>query len=157
MQSLTAEAFGFLGGLISGKLVEDRSSQCVAACLSFFLFACLCQFVCLSQCLSLSVCLSTHSWITKVVCQFAIQGKLVADSCRHWVACLNCLSLRLLLTFLNFLLSGREKAQEILTSLKVCLEKKRAIATICKKTLSSPETVADFEQHFFSVFNCQHK
>ena len=108
MQSLTAEALGFLGGLISvvsGKLVEDRRSQCVAACLSFFLFACLCQFVCQR------ILGSQKWWPTAVVCQFAIQGKLVADSRRHWVACLDCLSLRLLLTFLNFLLWTRESTR----------------------------------------------
>ena len=85
MQSLTAEAFGFLGGLISvvlGKLVEDRSSQCVAACLSFFLFACLCQFVC-------QRILGSQKWCANLPSK-GNSLQTAADIGWHvWIACLS--------------------------------------------------------------------
>ena len=116
MQSLTAEALGFLGGLILGNSLKTdahNASQlvCLSSCslvsvsLSVCHNACLCQFVCQR------ILGSQKWWPTAVVCQFAIQGKLVADSRRHWVACLDCLSLRLLPTFLNFLLWTRESTR----------------------------------------------
>ena len=99
MQSLTAEAFGFLGGLISvvsGKLVEDRRSQCVAACLSFFLFACLCQFVCLSVCHNACLCqcvcqriLGSQKWCANLPSK-GNSLQTAADIGWHvWIACLS--------------------------------------------------------------------